>query len=66
MKDLVKETSPLHFHRTVYLALLLLVAAALPLLTGCEAADQIGLLPKEVSAEPADHVDQKLVDGNTV
>lgn len=55
----------MHFHRTVYLVLLLLVAAFLPLLTGCEAADQIGLLPKEVSAEPADHVDQKLVDGNT-
>lgn len=55
----------MHLHRTVCLALLLLTAAALPLLTGCEEADQVGFLPKEAFAEPADFVDLRLVDGNT-
>lgn len=55
--------------RAFFLALLLLVTAALPLLGGCNCDDEnaapVGLAPRKVSAEPAASLDQRLVDGNT-
>ncbi len=46
--------------RLISLCLLMLVGAALPGITGCS-----GGKPDRVYAEPADHIDQRLVDGNT-
>lgn len=55
--------------RIDYSLLLLLAAAILILPAGCgtggEGGDVTGFLPQKVSAEPADHVDQGLIDGNT-
>ena len=59
----------MHAHRKICLAFLLLAAPALMLSAGCgtgsDGGDPVSLIPNKVSAEPADHIDQRLVDGNT-
>lgn len=58
----------MHTHPMIHPALILLAAAVLLLPVGCGAGGAggvpTGLLPQKVSAEPADHVDKGLIDGN--
>ncbi len=59
---------PIHAHRKICLAFLLLVAPALMLSAGCgtgsDGGDPVSLLPNKVSAEPVDCIDERLVNGN--
>lgn len=55
----------MHLRRMSIVAMLFLMAAIPLLLGGCNVMDQLGFRSKEVFAEPADHVDERLVAGNT-
>ncbi|HPU00802.1 MAG: serpin family protein [Firmicutes bacterium] len=52
------------FRRRSSLTLLFLAVAIPLLLGGCQVMEHLGFHPKEVAAEPASHVDERLVEGS--